>query len=313
MQIRVSVLIDRRIKFRHIQCFVEISRERSFKRAAERLYLTGPAISKTLKELEDILGAPLLTRSRAGVALTPQGEVFLHFAQMSLAALQQGLDGVEHAGAQAAESLLVGALPSVAARLMPAAVEVFTTMRPQARLRIMDGPHGFLTERLKLGELDLVLGRLAGPEQMQGISFTQLFTERVVFVVRAGHPLLDDPELARITDWPVVYPSPGSAIRPLVDRYLVEHGVGEIQRQVETVSGAFGRVYTRRTDAVWIISAGVVANEIDDGHLVQLPFDTAITTGSVGLMTRGGEAPSPAEQVFRLAVAQAVAELGLTA
>ena len=292
---------------------MEISRERSFKRAAERLYLTGPAISKTLKELEDILGAPLLTRSRAGVALTPQGEVFLHFAQMSLAALQQGLDGVEHAGAQAAESLLVGALPSVAARLMPAAVEVFTTMRPQARLRIMDGPHGFLTDRLKLGELDLVIGRLAGPEQMQGLSFTQLYSERVVFVVRAGHPLLDAPDLDRIADWPVVYPSPGSAIRPLVDRLLVEHGVGEFPRQVETVSGAFGRVYTRRTDAVWIISAGVVANEIADGHLVQLPFETGITTGSVGLMTRGGEAASPVEQVFRLAVSQAVADQGLTA
>ncbi|MBB94334.1 MAG: pca operon transcription factor PcaQ [Rhodobacteraceae bacterium] len=305
-------MIDRRIKFRHIQCFVEISRERSFKRAAERLYLTGPAISKTLKELEDILGAPLLTRSRAGVALTAQGEVFLHFAQMSLAALQQGLDGVEQAGALAAENLVVGALPSVAARLMPAAVTAFTEMRPQARLRIMDGPHGFLTDRMKLGDLDLVIGRLAGPEQMQGISFSQLYTEQVVFVVRAGHPLLDDPDLQRITEWPVVYPSPGSAIRPLVDRYLIEQGVAEVPRQVETVSGAFGRVWVRRSDAVWIISAGVVANEIADGYLVQLPFETGMTTGSVGLMTRAGETPSPVEQVFRLAVDQAVEALGLT-
>ena len=78
-------MIDRRIKFRHIQCFVEIVRQKSMKRAAERLYLTQPAISKTLKELEDILGAAMLTRSRAGVALTRQGEVFLHFAEMSLA------------------------------------------------------------------------------------------------------------------------------------------------------------------------------------------------------------------------------------
>lgn len=306
-------MIDRRIKFRHIQCFVEISREKSFKRAAERLYLTGPAISKTLKELEDILGAPLFTRSRAGVALTPQGEVFLHFAQMSLAALQQGLDGVEQAGRQAAEHIAVGALPSVAARLMPAVAAAFGEMRPQARLRIMDGPHGFLTDRMKLGELDVVIGRLAGPEQMQGVSFSQLYTERVEFVVRAGHPLLEAPELERIVDWPVIYPSPGSAIRPLVDRLLIEHGVGEIPRQLETVSGAFGRVYTRRSDVVWIISAGVVANEIADGYLVRLPFDTDMTTGSVGLMTRAGEAPSPVEQVFRLAVDQAVAELGLTA
>ena len=306
-------MIDRRIKFRHIQCFVEISREKRFKRAAERLFLTGPAISKTLKELEEILGAPLFTRSRAGVALTPQGEVFLHFAQMSLAALQQGLDGVEQAGRQAAEHIAVGALPSVAARLMPAVAAAFGEMRPQARLRIMDGPHGFLTDRMKLGELDLVIGRLAGPDQMQGVSFSQLYSERVEFIVRAGHPLLEAPDLKRIVDWPVIYPSPGSAIRPLVDRLLIEHGVGEIPRQLETVSGAFGRVYTRKSDVVWIISAGVVANEIADGYLVRLPFNKDITTGSVGLMTRAGETPSPVEQVFRLAVDQAVAELGLTA
>ena len=112
-------MIDRRIKFRHIQCFVEIVRQKSMKRAAERLYLTQPAISKTLKELEEILGTSLMVRNRAGVSLTRQGEVFLHFAEMSVAALQQGLDGVDQIGRGGKVSLSVGALPSVAARLMP--------------------------------------------------------------------------------------------------------------------------------------------------------------------------------------------------
>ncbi len=99
--------MDRRIKFRHVQCFVEIARERSLKNAAEKLYLTQPAISKTLKELEEIVGATLMLRNRSGVSLTKEGEVFLHFSQMSLASLQQGLDGVEKAGAQKKEILLL--------------------------------------------------------------------------------------------------------------------------------------------------------------------------------------------------------------
>ena len=84
-------MIDCRIKFRHIQSFVETAREQSFKRAVEKLYLSQPAISKTLKELEEIIGATLLQRCRSGVELARQGKVFLHFAQMSLASLQQGL------------------------------------------------------------------------------------------------------------------------------------------------------------------------------------------------------------------------------
>ncbi|MEJ6710121.1 MAG: LysR family transcriptional regulator [Amylibacter sp.] len=69
--------MDRRIKFRHLDAFSAIARASSFKTAAEQLSLTQPAISKTLKELEEILDVSVMERSRAGVSLTPEGEVFL--------------------------------------------------------------------------------------------------------------------------------------------------------------------------------------------------------------------------------------------
>lgn len=297
-------MVDRRIKFRHIQSFVEIAREQSFKRAAEKLYLTQPAISKTLKELEEILGATLMRRSRSGVELTPQGDVFLHFAQMSLASLQQGLAGVEQEGSAVRQVLTIGALPSVAAWLMPAVTTELSAMAPNALLRILDGPHGYLIERLRLGELDLVIGRMGRPDSMQGISFTQLYNEEVVLVVRPGHPLLQRPDLSRLSEWPVIYPPDGSAIRPLVERLLIANGVGELPHRIETVSGAFGREYVTRTDAVWFISGGVVANDIADGRLVKLPIDTSITRGPVGLMMRPVEPLSAVAQAFQLAVRQ---------
>ena len=304
-------MIDRRIKFRHIQCFVEIAQERSLKLAADKLFLTQPAISKTLKELEEIIGAILMTRNRAGIALTKQGKVFLHFAQISLASLQQGLDGVEKEGEHARTTLKVGALPSVAASFIPPVIREFSDLAPNVMVKIMDGPHAYLIERLKLGDLDLVIGRLGRPDSMEGVSFTQLYSERVDLVVRAGHPLLENPDVKRIVDWPVIYPPEGSAIRPLVERFMIANGVGEIRNRIETVSGAFGRLYTRQTDAVWIISSGVVQNETNDGHLVRLPFDSDITKGPVGLMTRPDTQSSAEEQVFRLAVQTVIDELQL--
>jgi LysR family pca operon transcriptional activator len=304
-------MIDRRIKFRHIQCFVEICEVKSLKQAAEKLFLTQPAISKTLKELEEIVGATLLTRNRAGVALTKQGEVFLHFAEMSLASLQQGLTGIKQVGTSGKTHLAVGALPSVAARLMPAVAVEFGTLAPTSQLQIMDGPHRFLIERLRVGALDLVIGRLGHPDTMQGVSFAQLYEERIEFIVRARHPLLGRPDLKRIGEWQVIYPPPGAAIRPVVDRFLIAKGVGDIPNRLETVSGAFGRVYTRRTDAIWIISAGVVANEIADGHLVRLPFDTSTTRGPIGLMRRPASTPTPQDQVFQIAVRNVIARMEL--
>ncbi|SET29100.1 pca operon transcription factor PcaQ [Paracoccus homiensis] len=304
--------MDRRIKIRHLQAFTEIVRQRSLKRASEHLSLTQPAISRTLAELEDILGAALLTRGRGGVALTPQGEFFHGYAQTSLSALQQGLAGIEEAGCEGAMHLRVGALPSVAARLMPEVVMQLAALAPDLRLTVADGSHGHLTGQLQAGQLDLVIGRLGEPETMRGLSFTQLYLEEVAVVTRPGHPILNDPDLRRIGDWLVLYPAPWAAIRPIVERLLIAEGVGPPPRRIETVSGAFGRALLAKSDAIWLISAGVVAREIAEGRLARLPVATDLTEGPVGLMTRAGvTSPGPACQLFLTAVDRAVTALGL--
>ncbi len=298
----------RRIKFRHVQCFVEIARRGSFKDAARALSLTQPAISKTLKELETIVAARLLERNRGGVALTRAGKVFLQFAEISVAALQQGVDGV--AGG-ARTRLTIGALPSVAARLLPEAARRFADLAPEAVLEVQDGPHAYLVERLKDGRLDLVVGRLGAPETMQGLSFTQVYTETVVFAVRPGHPVLAKPELPALAAYPILYPPEGSAIRPLVDRLMISAGMGALPNRIETVSGAFGRTYARNSDAIWIISAGVVTDDLREGLLIALPIDTSLTAGPVGVMTRALSEATPVERLFRLALQSAADDLAI--
>ncbi|MFV0386700.1 pca operon transcription factor PcaQ [Paracoccus sp. (in: a-proteobacteria)] len=303
--------MDRRIKIRHLQALTEIVRQGSMKRAAERLFLTQPAISRTLAELEDIVGAELLIRNRAGVSLTPQGEFFHGFAAASLSALEHGLAGIDEAGREGAMQLRVGALPSVAARLMPEAVARLAGLAPEMRLTIADGSHAQLTAMLRAGDLDVVIGRMGAPETMRGLSFTQLYLEEVAVVVRPGHPILADPDLRRIGEWRVLYPPPWAAIRPFVERLLMAEGIPRPPRRIETVSGAFGRAFLPGSDAVWIISAGVVAREVADGRLVRLPVATDLTEGPVGLMNRVGTPDDPALQLFAQAVNKAVSGLGL--
>lgn len=295
-------MVDRRIKIRHLEAFVEIARERRLKTAAEKLALTSPSISKTLKELEEILGTTLMTRDRSGVALTPHGTVFLGSAKSALASLQQGVDGVDRLKQHQLETLQVGALPSVAAWLMPLVAQELSQNEPGLRLRIVDGPHDYLLEQLALGKIDHVIGRFSDPDRMAAVAFTHLYSEHVDLVVRAGHPLLDQPSLDAVARYPVIFPPKGAAIRQLVDRFLMTHGVTDLPNRLETVSGAFGRVYTQKSDAVWFISRGVVMNEIADGRLVRLPIDTSETKGAVGLMTRVNWAPTPASALFRKAI-----------
>lgn len=278
--------IDPRIKLRHLNCFLEVARLKSVVNAADALNISQPAVSKTIQELEEILGAPLFDRSRRSLFLTPFGDTFYRYAGTSIAALRQGIDAAR--GSHEATMVKVGALPTVSARILPGAVRQFTTENHGARTRIITGPNAYLLSLLRTGDVDLVIGRMAEPEAMLGFSFEHLYSERVVMAVRPGHPLLGERQfnLGMIEAYQTLMPTPDSVIRRLVDRMLLSHGVTNLRDEVETVSNAFGRSYVRQTDAVWLISEGVVAEDVDDGQLALLPVDTTETLGPVGLTTR---------------------------
>jgi len=290
--------VDRRIKFRHLDAFSAIARVRSFKIAADQLNLTQPAISKTLKDLEDILGVKVMERSRSGVSLTPHGEVFLQFAEQSTAALKHGLRSIQTA-TDTGGRLSLGALPSVASGLLPKAVLQFAEQSPSTRIALYEGSHLDLTARLRSGALDLVVGRLGKPDTMVGLSFQQLYSEHVVAVANPDSAAVAITDPAELAAFRVLYPPKDSAIRPLVARMLITRGVPLFQNRIETASPIFGRAVTMADpNTVWIISKGVVAEDIAKGRLQALDIDMGSTEGAVGIISRAEEVPSVATKTF---------------
>ncbi len=302
-------IIDPRIKIRHIACFLEVARLRSVVNAAEALNISQPAATKTVQELEEILGNALFDRSRRRLALTPFGDVFYRYASTSIAALRQGIDAAH--GGQEAAVVKVGALPSVSARILPEAVRNFFVAEPGINSRIITGPNSYLLSLLRTGDVDLVIGRMAEPEAMLGLSFEHLYSERVVLVVRPDHPLLAarDFNLGMIDGYQRLMPTPGSVIRPLVQRMLMAYGIGGQHEEVETVSNAFGRAYVRQSDAVWFISEGVVADDVAEKYLHLLSVDMGETQGPVGFTTRADTMPGLATTAFMQTVRNVAAHL----
>ncbi len=298
LNIIIGTHMDRRIKFRHLDAFSAIARAASLKRAAEQLHLTGPAISRTLKELEEIVDATLMERSRAGVRLTPQGEIFLQFAEQSTSALRQGLRSVRDDKA-AAGRLRIGALPSVASGLVVRAAQHFLTIEPDTLLHVEEGTHEALIGRLRSGALDLVLGRLGRPESMDGLTFRQLHSEEVVVACRADSPAANVRSFEDLHHYRVLYPPKASAIRPLIARMLITQGVPLFPTRIETASSSFGRaMILGDPELVWFISRGVIADDLETRRMIALDLDTRPTTGSVGIISRADEIPSSAARAF---------------
>ncbi|ADZ90121.1 pca operon transcription factor PcaQ [Marinomonas mediterranea] len=281
---------ENRIKYRHLQCFLEIVQQGSVIRAADVLSLTQPAVSKTLKELEEILDARLLERNKKGIELTKFGHLFLEHASTSLAALREGTEKVAEALQQRAHKLSIGVLPTVATSVLPSAVKHFRESDTTTRLHLSSGPNALLMSQLRVGELDLVVGRLGVPEAMAGLHFEHLYSEQIVFAVRPSHPLVNKPDfqLADICDYPILYPPQESITAPTVDAFLLSQDITNIKDRIDTVSDSFGKEFIRNNDAIWAISRGVVAREIESKELCELPIDTKETLSAVGLTTRSG-------------------------
>src|ERR1700749_1109416 len=178
-----------RIRLRHLPCFAVVAQERTLARAAARLHLSQPAVSKTLAELEELAGRRLVERGRAGTQLTPAGEEFLRCAVDAPQALEAAAAVLTGAAVPIAPTIRVGALPTVAGGLLVDALARLRERRPHAGGSVGIGDNPDLLTGLKAGEIDVAVGRMAEPATMQGVSFELLYAESLAVVTRPQHPL----------------------------------------------------------------------------------------------------------------------------
>ena len=280
-----------RIRLRHLQCFVAIVRLGTLRAAAQAMSVSQPAVTKTLGELEDLLGARLFVRGRRGAAPTPEAERFLPHALASVDALARAVDSVARGITEA--PLRIGVLPTVAP-FLARVLHAFGAGRGAAGLRVHSGRNAQLVASLRDGELDAVLGRLSDLDAMAGVTFEPLYAEPMLIALRPGHPLADgrEPPPDALSACPLVLPLAGTLIRQTADGYLARHGVVARAGWVETLDSAFARALVLHGDHLWFTPAGAVCDDVACGTLARLP--QAITPHeAVGLMLRSDAAPSP--------------------
>ncbi|RYG89212.1 LysR family transcriptional regulator [Loktanella sp. IMCC34160] len=271
------------LRLRHLRCFLEVARAESVSVAADRLNLTQPAVSRSLKELEDILGAQLFDRVGRGLRLNESGRIFQSHAAASMTELMRGHDRLAKEGSTAVR-LSVGALPTASTDLLPQAALQFRKESPNVRLHIQTGPNWLLFNQLRDGTLDLVVGRMPEKDASTGVTFQQLYIEDVVLVCGPGHAILSADEPARnIRHFPLILPPKGAVISGTVDRYLSSIGLPEMRGDIETVALPVGRKIVQSSDMLWFISRGVVAEELRLGTLIAVNLESPLLSGPVGV------------------------------
>lgn len=274
---------DAHLRLRHVRTFLEIARAESVSIAADRLNITQPAVSRSLKELEEMLGAPLFDRVGRGLRLNEAGRVFQSHASASMVELMRGRDRLAKDG-DLTSRLSIGVLPTAATDLLPRAALAFREEMPHVRLHILTGPNWLLFNQLRDGTLDLVVGRMPEKDAAAGVTFQQLYIEDVILVCRPSHPILERsrPE-DHISDFTLILPPGGAVISDTVERYLSSIGLPGLRGAFETVALPVGRKIVSASDALWFISRGVVAHETEAGSLVAVELSSPLLSGPVGI------------------------------
>ncbi|MBL1100872.1 LysR family transcriptional regulator [Streptomyces coffeae] len=173
---------------RLLRCFVAVADEGSLTRAAERLFVSQPALTKQIKQLETRLGVPLFTRSRTGMALTEPGRALAERTPALLAAWDRILWETKSTASRAARVLRVGFLASAANEATQHIIAEFARCRPGWRADMRQAAWSNPSAGLAAGDVDVALVRLPFPGQ-DALRVAVLFTEPRCVALPTAHPL----------------------------------------------------------------------------------------------------------------------------
>jgi len=173
---------------RLLRSFVVIAEEANLTRAAERLFVSQPALTKQIRQLESQLGVRLFTRSRTGMALTVAGQELADRAPAVLAGIDEALQETRNAASRAARVLRVGFLAGAANEATPQIIAAFADRRPDWQVAMRAATWTDPTAGLAAGHADVALLRLPFPGQ-DSLRTEVLFTEPRWVALPVTHPL----------------------------------------------------------------------------------------------------------------------------
>jgi DNA-binding transcriptional LysR family regulator len=173
---------------RLLRYFAAVAAEGNLTRAAERLFVSQPALTKQIRQLESQLGVRLFTRSRAGMTLTPAGRALADRTPAVLAGWDQALRETKAAASRAAQVLRVGFMSSAANEATQEIIAAFGRRRPGWRVDMQQAAWSDPTAGLASGEVDAALLRLPFPGQ-DDVRIEVLLTEPRGVALPVTHPL----------------------------------------------------------------------------------------------------------------------------
>lgn len=258
---------------RHLRYFVAVAEEENIGRAAARLHISQPPLTRQIQQLEEELGVTLFTRTPRGMELTQAGELFLEEARNIRALVEQATERTQRAGQGKLGRLDVGIFGSAILDAIPKLLLAFRNRYPDVKVVLHTMTKAEQIEALRQRRISVGFNRMLAP--LADLDIKQVTTENLLLAVPAEHPLAAQPVIrfAELQDHPMVL-FPTGARPSFIDKVIglctdsgfqpqISQEVGDAVTGVALVAGGFG-VCLVPDSATTLQFPGVVYRQLTD-------------------------------------------------
>jgi DNA-binding transcriptional LysR family regulator len=288
----------RRLKPVQLRLLAELDHSGALGVAAARIGVAQPAASRLLAEMEEALGLTLHERQGRGLRLTQVGQALARRAARIEIELSDAARDIAEAVTGRAGVVRVGAVTGPALSLVMPTLIALQRENPEFRAEVTVGTSITLCDQLREGRLDFALARPSlGEAQLEA---RVIAVEPLSLVVRRGHPLLVQPQIAVDDllkfDW--VMGDDETLLTQTVVNRLAELGLPVPERRISTSSFLFTLALLNQTDAIAPLATPVVDSFAGNPSVpfVSLPIDMGLSVAPFSLVTRAGAQMTPSAQ-----------------
>ncbi|MBT0960706.1 LysR family transcriptional regulator [Denitromonas iodatirespirans] len=265
---------------RRLQVFNAVVKHGSFTRAAERLFMTQPAVTFQIKQLEEHFNTRLLERGHGYATLTPAGEIVHNYAERILALNEEMEARVAELTDELTGTLNIGTSTTIAAYWLPKILEGFKRLYPLVIPRVSVGNSSLVAGRVANRDLDLGMIEIVTDDpslERRGAAQDELM------VICSPRHKLARAEVLSATDllpYPFITREPGNAIRELADQYFAAAGIGMEEVSIAAELGSLAAVKQLAAEGFGfgIASHAAIQRDIGEGRLAAVPLSPKLYT-----------------------------------
>lgn len=252
-----------------LRVFEAVARHKSFTLASRELFISQPAISRHIRELEQEYRTPLFSRTSSRVELTRAGERLLEHASIILKCYRNMQSDMMSSFGDCSGELRLSASTSIAQYLLPELVARFVSRCPDVKMTVESGNSVEVEEHLRAGSIDL--GLVESHARSRDLHYTPLINDELVLVVGTGGRCrsLEQVTLSQLTEMPIVLRETGSGTLDVISQHLAQCGLRlqDLNCVINLDSTEAIKQFVRHSDTCAIVSIMAVANELLAGTL----------------------------------------------